>query len=328
MISNSNEQSVSKSDFLELKRQLAKVTEERDILKKSINHIRREKEVSAADMTKTIQTLALNVRLSCQLLGLPESSYYERIKRRPSKSLLRRQRLAQEIALLFKTYKGIYGAPKIHQLLIKQGERVGIKLVQKIMKQLGLYSVVIKKFKPGYARTDHINRENLIQIEPTEKNKVWSTDITYIPTQQGWCYLSTIMDRYTKKVIAWNLGKRMTVEFVQKTLKKAIQSQNNPHDTILHSDQGSQYTSHEYEELLNLYGMMHSFSRKGYPYHNASLESWHGHLKREWIYQFKYKNFEEAYQSIFWYIEAFYNSKRIHQSLGYLTPNQFEKMTA
>ena len=80
--------------------------------------------------------------------------------------------------------------------------------------------------------------------------------------------------------------------------------------------------------LLKYYGMTHSFSRRGYPYHNASLESWHGHLKREWVYQFKYKNFEEAYRSIFWYIEAFYNSKRIHQSLGYLTPNQFEKVSA
>ncbi len=131
-----------------------------------------------------------------------------------------------------------------------------------------------------------------------------------------------------KKVIAWDLGKRMTVELVQRTLNKAIKSQDYPEAVILHSDQGSQYTSLEYEEFLKYYGMTHSFSRRGYPYHNASLESWHGHLKREWVYQFKYKNFEEAYQSIFWYIEAFYNSKRIHQSLGYLTPNQFEKVSA
>ncbi|MCT0447552.1 IS3 family transposase, partial [Lactococcus cremoris] len=151
-----------------------------------------------------------------------------------------------------------------------------------------------KKFKPGYSLSDHINRKNLIQTEPTKKNKVWSTDITYISTQQGWCYLSTIMDRYTKKVIAWDLGKRMTVGLVQRTLNKAVQSQNKPKAIIIHSDQGSQYTSHEYEENINLYGMTHSFSRKGYPYHNASLESWHGHLKREWVYQFKYKNFEEA----------------------------------
>ncbi|MCM6852466.1 DDE-type integrase/transposase/recombinase, partial [Lactococcus lactis] len=123
-----------------------------------------------------------------------------------------------------------------------------------------LKSVVIKKFKPGYSLSDHINRKNLIQTEPTKKNKVWSTDITYIPTQQGWGYLSTIMDRYTKKVIAWDLGKRMTVELVQRTLNKAIKSQDYPEAVILHSDQGSQYTSLEYEELLKYYGMTHSFS--------------------------------------------------------------------
>ncbi len=250
-------------------------------------------------MAQTIQTLALNVRLSCQLLVVPESSYYERINRHPSKTQLRRQYLSLKISQLFNANRGIYGAPKIHHLLLKQGEKVGLKLVQKLMKQLQLKSVVIKKFKPGYSLSDHINRKNLIQTEPTKKNKVWSTDITYIPTQQGWAYLSTIMDRYTKKVIAWDFGKRMTVELVQRTLNKAIKSLDYPEAVILHSDQGSQYTSLECEELLKYYGMTHSFSRRGYPYHNASLESWHGHLKREWVYQFKYKNFEEAYQSIF-----------------------------
>lgn len=196
------------------------------------------------------------------------------------------------------------------------------------MKELSFKSIVIKKFKPGRTSSDTIIRQNLVLTEPSEKNRVWSTDITYISTQQGWCYLSTIMDRYTKQIIAWDLDKHMTVGLVKSTLRKAIQYQGETESIILHSDQGSQYTSNEYEALLEKQGLSHSFSRKGYPYHNASLESWHGHLKREWTYRFKYKNFEEAYQSIFWYIEAFYNSKRIHQSLGYLTPNQFEKLTA
>ena len=187
-------------------------------------------------MTQTIKTLALNVRLSCQLLGVPEASYYERINRRPSKTQLRRQHLALKIDQLFKANRGIYGAPKIHHLLLNQGEKVGIKLVQKIMKQLQLKSVVLKKFKPEHSLSDGINRKNLIQTEPTKKNKVWSTDITYITTQQGWAYLSTIMDRYTKKVIAWDLGKRMTVELVQRTLNKAIKSQDYPEAVILHSD--------------------------------------------------------------------------------------------
>jgi len=115
------------------------------------------------------------------------------------------------------------------------------------MKQLRLQSVVIKKFKPGQAIKDHINRKNLVRSEPTEKNKVWATDITYVSTQHVWAYLSKIMDRYTKKVIAWDLVKRMTVELVQSTLIKELESQNYPEAVILHSDQGSQYTSHEYE---------------------------------------------------------------------------------
>ena len=114
-------------------------------------------------MAQTIQTLALNVRLSCQLLDVPESSYYERINRHPSKTQLRRQYLSLKISQLFNANRGIYGAPKIHHLLLKQGEKVGLKLVQKLMKQLQLKSVVIKKFKPGYSLSDHINRKNLIQ---------------------------------------------------------------------------------------------------------------------------------------------------------------------
>ena len=141
------------------------------------------------------------------------------------------------------------------------------------MKQLQIKSVVVKKFKPGHSVNDGINRKNPIQHEPTKKNKVWSTDITYIPTQQGWAYLSTITDRYTKKGIVWDLGKRMTVELVQRTLSKALESQNYPEAVILHSDQGSQYTSHKYEEAIKHSAITHSFSRKAYPYHNVSLES-------------------------------------------------------
>ena len=125
--------------------------------------------MSAADMAQTIQTLALNIRLSCQLLDVSESSYYERINRHPSKTQLRRRYLSLKISQLFNANREIYGAPKIHHLLLKQGEKVGLKLVQKLMKQLQLKSVVIKKFKPGYSLSDYINRKNLIQTESKKK---------------------------------------------------------------------------------------------------------------------------------------------------------------
>jgi putative transposase len=280
-------------------------------------------------MIELIKENKLNNKLSCELLEIPESSYYESLARKLSKTKQRQAQLSHAIQVTFEAFKGIYGAPKIHQELLDQGISVGLKTVQKLMKQLGLKSVVMKKFRPGHSVSDSVSRVNLIASEPTARNQVWSTDITYIWTRhQGWCYLSTLMDRYTKKVLAWDFGRHMTTGLVVSTFEKAWERQGQPEHLILHSDQGSQYTSHDYETLLNSHKVRHSFSRKGYPYHNASLESWHGHLKREWIYQHDYKTFEEAKHDLFWYIEAFYNTKRKHQTLGYLTPEQFEQKIA
>ena len=193
------------------------------------------------------------------------------------------------------------------------------------MHEQGLKSVVNKKFKPAKNKSDNISRENLVVIEPNAMNQVWATDITYIHTQnQGWVYLSTIMDRYSKKIIAWDMSQRMTTDLVIRTLKKAIRVRGTSRELLLHSDQGSQYTSQEYNQLLERYKIKHSYSRKGYPYHNASLESWHSHLKREWLYRHSIKDFNQAKHEIFWYIESFYNQNRIHQGLNYLTPNEFE----
>lgn len=280
-------------------------------------------------MMTIIQEEQLNVKYSCALFELSESSYYDWKKRKPSKSQMRRVALCKVIREIYETSHGIYGAPKITEALKKRGHHVGLKLVQKLMKTLKFRSVVVKKFRPAHSTSDNIVRENLVTTEPTGPRQVLSTDITYIWTKQdGWCYLSTIMDRYTKKILAWDLGKRMTEDLVIKTFNKVIAQQELPSEVILHSDQGSQYTSKAYEALLKAHQVKHSFSRKGYPYHNASLESWHGHLKREWIYQHDYQTFDEARKSIFWYIEAFYNQRRIHQTLGYLSPDEFEKQIA
>ena len=193
------------------------------------------------------------------------------------------------------------------------------------MHEQGLKSVVNKKFKPAKNKSDNISRENLVVIEPHAMNQVWSTDITYIHTQnQGWVYLSTIMDRYSKKIIAWDISQRMTTDLVIRTLKKAIRVRGTSRGLLLHSDQGSQYTSQEYNQFLERYKIKHSYSCKGYPYHNASLESWHSHLKREWLYRHSIKDFNQAKHEIFWYIESFYNQNRIHQGRNYLTPNEFE----
>lgn len=276
-------------------------------------------------MLEMIRHVGLNVVVSCEVFELSRSSYYERGTRSPSASEQRRYELSNEIRKVYDEFEQIYGAPKIYEELIKRGLSVSLKLVQKLMREMNLKAVCVKKFKPASSISDDVERENLVAEEPTAMNQVWSTDITYIHTvEQGWVYLSTIMDRYSKKIIAWEISERMTTDLVMRTLQKAIDGRGTPIDLILHSDQGSQYTSLEYNEFLEFHHIRHSYSRKGYPYHNASLESWHGHLKREWIYRFVLKDFQEAKHKVFWYIESFYNQRRSHQSLNYLTPNQFE----
>jgi putative transposase len=278
-----------------------------------------------AEMMNRIHQECLNVVVSCQIFELNRSSYYEQIHRPISRSERRRQELSSHIRSIYDEFEQIYGAPKVYDELLSRGVSVGKKLVQKLMKEMGVKAVCVKKFKPASSKSDHVSRENLVTTEPTKINQVWSTDITYIQTQaHGWVYLSTIMDRYSKKIIAWEIDRRMTAGLVMRTIQKAMECRGVSEELILHSDQGSQYTSKEYNELLEKHEIRHSYSRKGYPYHNASLESWHGHLKREWIYRFVLKDFQEAKHKVFWYIESFYNQKRSHQSLNYLTPNQFE----
>ncbi|WP_332373605.1 IS3 family transposase [Lactococcus cremoris] len=318
-------QEYSKADFIAIKKELARVQEERDPLKKSIDHIRREKEMTTSEMIHMIQEEHLNITQSCLLFGLNRSSFYDQTQRKLSSSEQRRRTLTLEIKSIYEASKQIYGAPKIHHQLVQKGLTVGLKLVQKLMHEQGIKSVVNKKFKPERNKSDNLSRENLVVIEPNAMNQVWSTDITYIHTQtQGWVYLSTIMDRYSKKVIAWDISQRMTTDLVIRTLEKAIRVRGTSKGLLLHSDQGSQYTSQEYNQLLETHKIKHSYSRKGYPYHNASLESWHGHLKREWLYRYSIKDFNQAKHEVFWYIESFYNQNRIHQGLDYLTPNEFE----
>ncbi|MEY8521363.1 IS3 family transposase, partial [Lactococcus taiwanensis] len=163
------------------------------------------------------------------------------------------------------------------------------------------------------------------EFNPKAPNQVWTTDFTYISIgSKRHVYLCAILDLYSRKCIAWKVSDKIDAQLACDTLKIALHKRKPKTPIIFHSDQGSQYTSQEYNQLLERYKIKHSYSRKGYPYHNASLESWHSHLKREWLYRHSIKDFNQAKHEIFWYIESFYNQNRIHQGLNYLTPNEFE----
>ena len=197
------------------------------------------------------------------------------------------------------------------------------------MKELGLKSRTVKKYK-ATTNSKHslpiaanvLNR----QFRPDAPNRAWVTDITYVATEEGWLYLASVMDLYSRKIIGFQMGDRMTKELVIQALDRAYHQQQ-PGDNVLHhSDRGSQYASHEYQARLKTYKMEGSMSRKGNCYDNACIESFHSVIKKELIYLEKFKTREQARKRIFEYITCFYNAQRIHSTIGYLTPNECERM--
>ena len=201
------------------------------------------------------------------------------------------------------------------------------KRVAKRMKQLGLRSITIRKFNHsgGSKQNDSKEYENLLEQDffaenPSEK---WVGDITYIYTKEtGWTYLAIVMDLFDLKIVGWDYGLNMEDDLVINAFKKALVNRGLKQGGIFHSDRGSQYTSNDYEKLLNDLKIKHSYSKKGYPYDNASMESFNAILKKEEVNVNTYETFKEARLAIFEFIEGWYNTKRIHSTLGYITPNE------
>lgn len=273
-----------------------------------------------------------SIQTMCRLFGVSRSSYYAFRNHQPSRRDRENEVLKNEIMTSYLTSNKRYGAPKIHKDLLAKGYSVSEKKVQKLMKELGIQSIIRKKYRPStsskLAQKEYPNLLN--QDFSTDRiNQKWVTDITYIYTlSDGWCYLSSILDLYSRKIIAWKLSRQMESSLVIETLKDALSTRSIKEGLILHSDRGSQYTSNEYNNFLEKYHIQHSYSAKGCPYDNSCIESFHATIKKECIYAetaVGYQDFESCFNSVFQYIEGFYNSRRRHSSLSYLCPNDFEK---
>jgi transposase InsO family protein len=266
----------------------------------------------------------------CKVLGIGRSSYYYCAGERPEGRLAKENKiLKQEVTRIYHEQDGVYGAPKIRQELLKLELpfKVSEKRVQRIMKRLGLHSVVIKKFRPTKTNAVYNEGKNLLNrdFSTTKMNEKWVSDITYVHTlDHGWCYLASIMDLSTVKIIGWSFSKTMDTSIVVAALDQAMKTQNPGKGLILHSDRGSQYTSHEYRSKLAKHGIRQSFSAKGCPYDNAPIESFHALLKKEFVYRTIFKSFEDAQARLFQYIEGRYNRSRIHSAIGYRTPQEME----
>jgi putative transposase len=268
----------------------------------------------------------------CKILCVSRSGYYKWVQTKVDENSYqqRRKALFARIIWFFLDSKCRYGSPKITKLLQREGWVVSERLVGILMSENGLRSCVSKKFRVNTTDSNHtlpIAPNVLNQnFHTTAPNKVWVTDITYIPCRAGRMYLASVLDLFTRKIVGWKLADRMTAELVLDALDQAYASQQPPKGLIHHSDRGSQYASETYREQLEKYHMKASMSRKGNCYDNACIESFHSVLKKEFIYCTKFHTKAQAQQEIFEYIELFYNRKRIHGSLGYLSPEQFEAL--
>jgi putative transposase len=268
-----------------------------------------------------------DVKLLCKVLNVSRSTYYAAFKRPKSKLEQENEKIRFMLKSAYEQSKQRYGAIKLQQSLARQGVNISVKRVQRRMKELGIRSVVVKKYRPQGPAKVQEERENIIKqdFNSERPNQKWVTDITYIWTEADrWTYLATVMDLYTKKAVGYSYGKEITAGLAKTAVKRAWEAQGGPKGLILHSDLGSQYTSKEFAEVITEYGIKHSFSKKGCPYDNACIESFHAILKKEEVYLTKYRNFKEAEVRLFDFIEGWYNRNRLHSSLGYKTPQEVE----
>jgi transposase InsO family protein len=199
-----------------------------------------------------------------------------------------------------------------------------------LMKKLGIRSIIVKKYRPTSSKKKIEAKENVLKrdFSTTTINQKWVTDITYIHTiKDGWCYLASVMDLYSRKIIGYAMSKSIDTDLALQAVKNAIKLQKPTKPLILHSDLGCQYTSSAFKEYIASINIIkHSFSGKGCPYDNACIESFHATLKKEEVHLVNYFDYDVARLAIFEYIEAWYNRKRIHGSIGYISPQKCEDL--
>lgn len=271
------------------------------------------------------------VALMCEVLEVSKSGYYDSLDRQPSQRAQRRERIRMAVRQVHAESRGIYGSYKIAQQLQQHEnlEQACRNTVAAAMREMGLKSKVCKGFTPTTTKADPTKQPapNKLDRDFTAEapNRKWVTDITYLPTAQGWVYLAVVLDLFSRKVVGWSLGPSLATELVASALRAAIEARRPEGKQLLHhSDRGCQYTSDAYQAILRMLGIECSMSRTGECYDNAVMERFFWSLKHEWTKHESFTNLADARLSVFKYIETFYNQQRLHQTLGYKSPNQFE----
>ena len=274
------------------------------------------------------------IRFLCRYFSVSPSSYYFWRNSEGCLRLQTKETIKAEIRQLFGASKGTYGSPRIYQELKAKGISVSENTVAKYMNELGLDARLKKKYRVMTTDSNHSNpiAPRLFKTEcehtlPTKAHQVLAGDITYLKLGTQFIYLAVVLDLYNREVVGWSMGKTLETSLVLNALDSAMRVVGPNAEVIFHSDRGSQYASEAYRKMLKNKDIQPSMSRRGNCYDNAYVESWFASLKKEWIYRSNYKTEDEIRALVFEYIEIWYNKKRTHSSLGYLSPVEYRNTT-
>ncbi len=269
------------------------------------------------------------LRILCRVLRVSRSGYYAWRDRKPSKRALDDERLRPKVVEAFKTGRGTYGSPRVLDELVGQGLEVGRRRVARLMRELGLRGVSPRKFRVTTdSNHNHAIAENVLgrNFKASRPNEKWVTDITYIWTSEGWLYLATVMDLYSRRIVGWSMADHLRTDLCLDALQMAIRQRTRIKGLIHHSDRGVQYASDRYRAALEAHGIECSMSRRASCWDNAVAESFFGTLKNELIYRRPWLDRASVRAAISEYIEVFYNRIRRHSTIGNVNPAKFEEM--
>jgi transposase InsO family protein len=268
------------------------------------------------------------IKALCLALAVSRSGYYAWTQAGDSAHAKRDLELRNKIAMVHQQSRQTYGSPRVTVELQAQGEAVGRHRVARLMRQAGLAGRQRRRYR--IRTTDSCHRHPLApnrlakRAAPTRPNQVWVSDLTYVPTDEGWLYLAGVLDRYSRRLVGWAMGTTLATAVPLAALRMALQLRQPGPNLIHHSDRGVQYASGEYRSLLDAHGLVASMSRRGNCYDNAAMESFWSSLKNELVHRRHFTTHTEARTAIFDYIEVFYNRTRRHSALGYQSPLDFE----
>jgi len=269
-----------------------------------------------------------SVRIMCRMLRVHASGFYAWLKRPFSRRAVEDKRQTDMLQEAWEDSGKVYGYRKLHDDLRDQGETCCLNRVARLARVAGIKAQIGYKRRPGkYSGKPSIAVDNTLdrQFDVTASDKVWVTDITYIKTYEGFTYLSVVIDLYSRRVVGWMMQSRQTTDLVLQALLMAVWRRKPKGKVLIHSDQGSQFTSMDWASFLKQHNLEHSMSRRGNCHDNAVAESFFSLLKRERIKRRTYRTRDEARSDVFDYIEMFYNPKRKHTNNGMLSPADFEK---